>query len=529
MVKMITKRLGLAALLCVLGGTWGVVSASASQQRTWTAHRYDAALLKRLQQQADAPSKAQPTTMPVLIHLKEQSKGQGIGLSPYAKTQRGTQAKRHAWIDHLRQQATQQQTPLVAWLKAHGIEHQTFWVANAIQARVPMGLMESLATREDVALLQYDGAQRRLPNTAGTTDEREARVQPKSIQAVPWGLRTIQAPEVWALGIRGQGAVIGGQDTGDQWDHPALINSYRGWDGSTADHNHHWHDAIQTSIAAQANPCGINLQAPCDDHGHGTHTIGTISGMTSADDIIGAAPEAKWIGCRNMDQGVGRPSTYIACFQWFMAPTDLAGNNPRPDLAPDVINNSWSCPPSELCDATATQTMRQVVQNVRTAGIVIVVSAGNSGNACQTVTTPAAIFPESFTIGASDSNDAIAKFSSRGTTPNGVLKPNVSAPGVGVHSAWLGGGYRVLSGTSMAAPHVTGTIALMISANPALRGQPEQIEAILEATAKPLTTEQSCGGYAASDLPNAVFGYGRIDALAAVKAAQAVLFVDGFE
>lgn len=469
--------------------------------------------------------------MPVLIHLNAQSTGQGIGLGLYAKNQRGTQAKRQAWVEHLRMQASRNQAPLVAWLNKHGIEHQTFWVANAVQAEVPTHLLEALAQRSDVAQLQYDGAQKRLPNTTNVSGSNadDSRIQAKSTQAVPWGLRTIQAPEVWALGIRGQGAVVGGQDTGDQWNHPALISSYRGWNGSTANHNHHWHDAIKTAISANTNPCGLNLQTPCDDHGHGTHTVGTITGMTSADDIIGVAPEAKWIGCRNMDQGIGRPSTYIACFQWFIAPTDLAGNNPQPSLAPDVINNSWSCPPSELCDATATQTMRQVVQNVRAAGIVTVVSAGNAGNECQTITNPSAIFPESFTIGATDSNDVIAKFSSRGATPNGVLKPNVSAPGVGVHSAWLGDAYRVLSGTSMAAPHVAGTIALMISANPELRGQPDQIEAILEATVKPMTTDQSCGGYAAGDTPNPVFGYGRIDALAAVKAAQAVLFSDGFE
>ena len=166
-------------------------------------------------------------------------------------------------------------------------------------------------------------------------------------QGVEWNIIKVKAPDVWAMGFTGQGVVIGGQDTGYQWDHPALINQYRGWNGTSADHDYNWHDAIHED--AGGNPCGYNSPFPCDDYGHGTHTMGTMVGDDGGANQIGMAPGARWIGCRNMDNGVGSPATYAECYQWFVAPTALDGSEPRPDLAPDVINNSWGCPPSEGC------------------------------------------------------------------------------------------------------------------------------------------------------------------------------------
>ncbi len=204
----------------------------------------------------------------------------------------------------------------------------------------------------------------------------------------------MHAPDVWAQGFTGQGAVVGGQDTGYQWDHPALINQYRGWNGTTADHNYNWHDAIHSG----GGVCGANSPEPCDDSGHGTHTMGTMVGDDGAGNQIGMAPGARWIGCRNMDQGNGTPATYSECYQWFIAPTDLNDLNPDPSKAPDVINNSWSCPLSEGC--TDPNVLLADVEAVRAAGILTVHSAGNSGPTCSTVDTPAAIYDASFTVGA---------------------------------------------------------------------------------------------------------------------------------
>jgi subtilisin family serine protease len=163
---------------------------------------------------------------------------------------------------------------------------------------------------------------------------------------VEWGVANVRAPQVWALGHTGQGIVVAGADTGIRWTHEALINQYRGWNGTTADHNYNWHDAIH--ILDPIDPCGPDSDEPCDGHDHGTHTVGTAVGGAGANQI-GVAPGADWIGCRNMFAsgvgiGVDFISTYAECFQFFIAPTDLSGENPDPSKRPHVIVNSWGCP-----------------------------------------------------------------------------------------------------------------------------------------------------------------------------------------
>jgi subtilisin family serine protease len=183
-----------------------------------------------------------------------------------------------------------------------------------------------------------------------------------------------------------------------------------------------------------------------------------------------------------------------------------------------VINNSWSCTVAEGCNDP--DILLTAVQAVRAAGIITVHSAGNSGSDCETVTDPATIYEESFSVGATYSNDSIVGFSSRGpVTVDGSnrLKPNVTAPGSSIRSSYPGGIYIHSSGTSMAAPHVAGLVALLFSANPGLIGQEEEIESLIESSALPLTSTQTCGGIPGSDIPNNTFGYGRIDAWAAIN------------
>ncbi|NNE08690.1 MAG: S8 family serine peptidase, partial [Gemmatimonadetes bacterium] len=317
---------------------------------------------------------------------------------------------------------------------------------------------------------------------------------------------------------------------GYDWDHPALIETYRGTQfGSPVDHNYNWHDAI--TGAGNGGICVPDSPVPCDDHGHGTHTAGTMVGDDFGANQIGVAPGAEWIGCRCMDQGDGTPGTYADCLQWMIAPTDLAGSNPDPARAPDVLNNSWSCPASEGC--TDINVLKTVVENVRAAGIVVVVSAGNEGPGCETVARPIAIYDGSFSIGATDINDDIAGFSSRGAVSvdgSGRAKPDMSAPGVNVRSSIPGGSYSSSSGTSMAAPHVAGAVALLVSANPGLRGDVDAIESILTATSVPKTSGETCSGVPGSSVPNHTFGHGILDVYAAyLDALNQAVGVDGAE
>jgi serine protease AprX len=358
-------------------------------------------------------------------------------------------------------------------------------------------------------------------------------------EGIEWGIERINADDVWAMGYTGQGIVIGGADTGYEWEHPAIINKYRGWDGATADHNYNWHDAIHsisplhndTMPTPEDNPCGLDVNEPCDDGFHGTHTMGTMVGDDGAGNQIGVAPGARWIACRNMERGWGSPANYIEAFEWFLAPTNLANQNPDPSKAPHVINNSWGCPPVEGCNEMNFATMNAVVDNLKAAGIVVVVSAGNSGSNCETVSTPAAMFQNSFSIGASrPSGDTIAGFSSRGPVTvdgSGRMKPNVVAPGVSVRSCIPDSNYASFSGTSMAGPHVAGLVALLLSANPALIGDVETVETLIEQTAAPMRTNQVCGDISGLDIPNHTYGYGRVDALAAVQ--QALTLVNAGE
>ncbi len=192
-----------------------------------------------------------------------------------------------------------------------------------------------------------------------------------------------------------------------------------------------------------------------------------------------------------------------------------------PELAPHVINNSWGCPPEEGCDAAAIEMLRQVVANVRAAGIVVVGSAGNDGAlGCASVGQPIGMYGEVLTVGAVDSAEHLAGFSSRGPVTvdgSGRLKPDLTAPGVAVRSSVKGNTYATMSGTSMASPHVAGTVALLWSAAPHLVGAVDATEQVLRLSARPHPTT-ACSS-PPSGQPNNLYGWGVVDAEAGLRQA----------
>jgi serine protease AprX len=433
-------------------------------------------------------------------------------LRPAANLPTKTEKGRYVY-QTLREKARLTQGPILEWLREHKIEHRSFYIVNAILVKGTRDVAETLAARPDVARVEgnpliHNSFPQQGPITKGPL--QSGGRTPKTIEP---GITYTHAPDVWGLGFTGQGIVIAGADTGVRWTHNALKPHYRGWDGQNADHDYNWHDSIHDSVG---NPCGNDSPEPCDDFFHGTHTVGTTIGDDGSGNQIGMAPGAKWIACRNMDQNAGTPARYIECMEFFLAPTRIGGGDPDPTKAPDITNNSWECPPSEGCSAN---TLQAAVEAQAAAGIMMVSAAQNSGPSCSTVQNPPGIYEATYTAGALNTGtDIIAGFSSRGpVTADGSnrIKPDITAPGTNTHSATNSGDndYTTASGTSMATPHIAGAMALLWSAHPQLQNQIDASRTALNNTAI-FISSTLCGD---AGPPNNVYGWGRVDILAAVN------------
>jgi len=403
----------------------------------------------------------------------------------------------------LREVANRTQGPILRMLDSLGVSHQSFYIVNGILVTGGRDLMQQLAARNDVAHIDANPhVTTPLPKPTG--------VDSPHLDTIEWNIQRVHAPDVWTLGYRGEGRVVAGADTGTQWDHPAMKNQYRGWDGQNVNFDYNWQDLVQHS------------PTPIDPHGHGTFTVSEMVGDDGLGNQIGVAPHAKWISCRNMDSGGnGSPASYMGCFQFFIAPYPVNGdpNQGDPTKAPDSINNSWICPASEGCSVN---TLQASVEAVRAAGIFPAMAAGNDGPGCSTVDTPPAIYAAAVSVGATDSNDNIASFSSRGPVTadsSNRIKPNLSAPGQNVRGAVPGNGYQGgWSGTSMATPHVAAAVALLWQAKPSLKGNIDQTQKVLQMGTVPghYVSIHGCG-ILISRRPDNEFGWGLLNILNAVQ------------
>ncbi len=270
---------------------------------------------------------------------------------------------------------------------------------------------------------------------------------------IEWNVEKIRADDVWSgYGTKGEGIVVASIDTGVQWDHPALVGSYQG--GAAGNHAYNWY-----------NPeGGCPSAAPCDVNGHGTHTMGTMVGDDGVNQV-GVAPGVKWIAAKACPSTTCTAASLLLAGQWMLAPTDASGDNPRPDLAPDVINNSWE-------GMGYSDWYSDVIYSWTQAGIFPAFSVGNDGPGCETGSSPG-IQLGAYATGAFDVNDVIAPFSSRGSGMS-WYKPDIAGAGVDVRSSVPGGGYGVASGTSMASPHGGhGGARLVGGAEAARHGRPD--------------------------------------------------------
>jgi subtilisin family serine protease len=395
--------------------------------------------------------------------------------------------------------ANETQAGLRNTFEGFGVEYTPYYLVNAIEVRGGTLVRLYLSTRPEVDRVIPSPRLRPVAAPEVPVVVESGSTNP----GVQWNVKMIGATKVWIeFGVRGEGIVVGQSDTGVDVNHPELKESYRG-DSEGDDYN--WFDPWN------------GKPSPYDDGGHGTHTLGTILGKNG----IGIAPEATWFACANLNRNLANPALYLDCMQFMLAPFPRDGDpflDGDPTRAADVMNNSWGCPELEGCDANA---LLVAANYLRDAGIFVVVSTGNDGPNCSTVSDPLSLYDSVFSVGAIDEFGNMAGFSSRGPVTadgSGRMKPDIVAPGVNVLSSLPGGTYGSNSGTSMAGPHVVGTVALLWSAAPSLIGDIDRTEQLLIQAADPYTGGRDVGCFT-GDIPNAAYGYGILDVYEAVKMA----------
>jgi len=388
-----------------------------------------------------------------------------------------------------------------------GLTYKSYYIQNSI-------FIEDILPSEIRILDQHESVDEIQSNRVFTVPLETFGdfVDAKTVQ-VEWNLDFCKASEAWKKNITGKGITLANADTGIEWSHEALRANYRGNKDGVINHNYNWYDGVRVRVNPRGNRCGYNTSVPCDDHGHGTHTSSTAFGNFANTRRVGVAGDSNWIGCRNMDAGDGRPQSYLECLQFFLAPHDLTGKNPIPSLRPASIGNSYGCPASELCEPDS---LKQASDALRASGVVMAVSAGNYGS-CSSVRDPPSHYLSVFTVGASGfRTHSIASYSSRGPVTvdrSNRIKPDIVAPGSNVAGAVPGGRYQIMSGTSMASPHINGAIALIWQANSRYVGNVDATQQLLERTAiRQNTTQCSSTG-----IPNNVYGYGSLDLGRAVE------------
>lgn len=376
----------------------------------------------------------------------------------------------------LKNHAAASQKSIAEFLRQSRIAFKSFWISNQIYIpNASLALVEKIAAMDLVSEITEEVViPVALPISSKVSE----------VKALQWGVEKIEANRVWTMpgGNNGTGIVVAGVDTGVRGTHQDLRDNFLGAYG--------WYD-----------PNG-RTQTPNDGNGHGTHTMGTIAGA----DGIGVAPGAKWMACKGCATSSCSQSDLTACGEFVACPTNPSGGEADCTKAPHLVSNSWG-------GGSGQSFYDPVVAAWRAAGVVPFFSQGNNGPSCSSLGYPGE-HPDVIGVGSTTRTDTLSSFSSVGPKSNGLIKPDIAAPGSDVYSSWHTSdtAYNTISGTSMACPHAAGTGALILADAPTFTY--EQVKSALAAGADTdvVKTGQNCGSISENFFPNNAFGHGRINA-----------------
>ena len=440
---------------------------------------------------------SKPANEQVSVWIQPAQSSRGRQLATATESQATTRTDRYHLVQsELHSRAQSNQSGIVSRLqaleksqRAAGVKGH--WVSNIVEATVAVGELQGLAQRPDIGMIYPVPRIELIRPMADAT-----ATSPASPDTVFTNIKYIKANSAWAAGYTGAGRVICIFDTGVDGGHRALKSRWKGLNGDSAAA---WFDPLTHTKYPQV----VSGTSPS----HGTHVAGIVLGRDSVTfDTIGVAPGAKWIATAVIDRA---GASILDAFDWVADPD---GDPNTVDDVPDVINHSWGYSGLGCADL-----FFDAIDNTEALGIVNIFSAGNEGNDVATIRIPAARDIDSldcFAVGATDITSVPVSIwlkSSRGPSQcNGHVKPNVVAPGYHIKSCWPGNTYQVLDGTSMAAPHVSGLVALLRQKNP--NATVDEIKkAIL------VSTKRTNAGI----VPNNSWGWGEIDCLAALNALPA--------
>jgi subtilisin family serine protease len=455
--------------------------------------------------------------LPVTIALRQQADNVAL-----EKACAGM-AKEARWayvVSNLKRLSEVSQRDLLAYLaseeRAGGVSKVTgFWIVNAVYCEATPEVIRAAVARPEVWFADYDliySPNILNMNRAGEPATGRKASGPPHISALEWNVHLVGADSVWnLLGYTGNNVIVGHIDTGCNYNHVDLAGHM--WNSSSYP-NHGWNFELNTND-------------PMDVSGHGTHTAGTVASNGTAGDTCGMAPHARIMVCRVRTVADSIAENQVWAAQQFCVSPPLDPTNHAQEITMSLgWYYSWS---------PRLAMWRQSVTNVATAGLPFQIAAGNedSSYGIQSLRVPGSVpgpwkhpaemaggLGGAISIAATDINDAIASFSSRGPVhwdtvspyndyayPPGLLKPDVAAPGVNITSTAYNSNTGYLSGwsgTSMATPCVSGIVALMLSKNPLLT--PRQVDSLLQYSVRPLGPQPK----------NTSFGTGRVSAYLAV-------------